>query len=125
MELYITFSIFLAFLYTSLWEILSHDACLHFHFSYLNLIVSCIFAKLYIFITMFSMKYESESGFIRLLNLILEKNASDSRLLRPSRAEVGKYYTVFFVFRSINTCLVGEMWLCSTLCINLFLLDNG
>ena len=74
---------------------------------------------------MFSMKYESESGFTRLLNLILEKDASDSGLLRPSRAEVGKYYTVFFVYRSINTCLVGEMWLCSTLCINLFLLDNG
>ena len=108
-----------------MWELLSHDACLHFHFSYLNLIVSCIFAKLYIFITLFSMKYESESGFTRFLNLILEKNASDSGLLRPSRAEVGKCHTVFFVHRSINTCLVGEMWLRSTLCIKLFLLDNG
>ena len=122
MKLYITFSMFLAFLYTALWEILSRDACLHFYFSYLNLILSCIFAKLYIFITMFSMKYESESGFTRLLNLILEKDASDSGLLRPSLAEVGKYYTVFFVYRSINTCLVGEMWLRSTLCINLSLL---
>ena len=45
---------------------------------------------------MFSMKYESESGFTRLLNLILEKDAFDTGLLRPSRAKVGKYYTVFF-----------------------------
>ena len=35
-----------------------------------------------------------------------------------------KCHTVFFVYRSINTCPVGEMQLCSTLCINVFLLDN-
>ena len=116
---------FLAYLYPALWEIFSHDACLHLHFFFLNLIVSCIFPKLYIFITMLSVKNESESDFTTFLYLILEKDASDSGMLRPSRAGVGKCYTVFFIYRSINTCPVGEMWLRSTLCINVFLLDNG
>ena len=77
MELYITFS--------------------YFHFSYLNLILSCLFTKLYIFITMLSVNTKSQSGFTRLLYLILANNASDSRLLRPSRAEVGECFAVFFV----------------------------
>ena len=75
MKVYITFCMFLAYLHIALWEIFSHDACLHFHFSYFNLIVSCIFAKLYIFIIMFSVENDSESASTSLLHLFLEKDA--------------------------------------------------